>query len=120
MNGTVISKSELARRLKVSKTMVTKYVQRGLPTTVDGKVEWAAAKDWLANNNIPQLSGSHEHRRSCHASAARQTPEDFANALLAPENLTAFARALMMRFKFSAREAYIAAECCMGVRYSAR
>jgi phage terminase Nu1 subunit (DNA packaging protein) len=48
---TTIAKSELAKKLGVSKARVSQYVKMGLPVLSDGKIDLSAALNWL-NQNI--------------------------------------------------------------------
>jgi hypothetical protein len=48
-----ISKTELARRLKISKPRVSQLVNAGMPVLPDGKVDAAAALDWIARRTDP-------------------------------------------------------------------
>ena len=59
-----ISKAEAARRFEISKTMISKYLSRGMPMTEDGKIPWLAAQQWRAESIVPELSGSWSHRHS--------------------------------------------------------
>jgi phage terminase Nu1 subunit (DNA packaging protein) len=46
----IISKSELAEELDVSPGRVTQYIQRGMPTLPNGKVDLLKACRWLCDN----------------------------------------------------------------------
>ena len=48
-----ISKTELARRLKISKPRVSQLVRAGMPVLPDGKVDAAVALDWIARRTDP-------------------------------------------------------------------
>ncbi len=48
-----ISKTELARRLKISKPRVSQLVHAGMPVLPDGKVDAAVALDWIARRTDP-------------------------------------------------------------------
>jgi phage terminase Nu1 subunit (DNA packaging protein) len=48
--GETISKAEFARREKVSKTVVSKWVRAGLPTAGGGQIDPEAARAWLKAN----------------------------------------------------------------------
>jgi hypothetical protein len=45
-----ISKSEAARRLKVTCSSITGYIAKGMPTRKDGKVDWSRVKRWHHDN----------------------------------------------------------------------
>lgn len=49
-----ITKSELARRLKVSRARVTVYVRRGLPVLQNGKLDEQAAFSWVRSSVAPR------------------------------------------------------------------
>jgi hypothetical protein len=113
-------KSEFAKELQITKARISQLIKEGLPVNKDGTISPEVAAPWIAKH-CSSSRGGHTLRgkKSDIADRARnlqsaqvqsQTPEDFANALMAPKKLTAFAKALMTRFKFGAREAYIAAE----------
>ena len=48
-----ITKTELARRLKISKPRVSQLVHAGMPVLPDGKVDAAVALDWIARRTDP-------------------------------------------------------------------
>ena len=48
-----ITKSELARRLKISKPRVSQLVKAGMPVLADGRVDAVAACDWIARRVDP-------------------------------------------------------------------
>jgi hypothetical protein len=50
MASTVVTKSDLARRLKISASRVSAFVQRGLPQRPDGLLDQAVALDWIEKN----------------------------------------------------------------------
>lgn len=112
-------KSEFAKELQITKARISQLIKEGLPVNKDGTINPEIAAPWIAKR-CASSRGGHTlrpgakpdiaDRASEWISRAKQTPEDFANALLAPKKLTDFAKALMTRFKFGAREAYIAAE----------
>jgi hypothetical protein len=65
----VISKSEAARRWKVSKAAVTKYVHAGLPERSDGRLDWPLVDSWRTQHvgeepTSPRLAreGAKPHR----------------------------------------------------------
>jgi hypothetical protein len=45
-----ITKTDLARRLKISASRVSTFVQRGLPVRPDGLLDQAAALEWISAN----------------------------------------------------------------------
>ena len=49
----LISKSNFAARLGVTRARITHLIKRGLPT-VDGKIDPDAAEDWMRRNLVPQ------------------------------------------------------------------
>jgi phage terminase Nu1 subunit (DNA packaging protein) len=49
----VMRKSELARRLNVSKARVSQMVMAGMPVRADGKVEFEAAVAWVTSHRDP-------------------------------------------------------------------
>jgi hypothetical protein len=51
---TVVRKSELVRRLGVSRPRVSQFVALGMPTRDDGKVELEQACEWVLNTIIDQ------------------------------------------------------------------
>jgi len=51
---TVVRKSELARRLGVSRPRVSQFVSLGLPVRDDGRVELERACEWVLDNVIDQ------------------------------------------------------------------
>jgi hypothetical protein len=65
-----ITKTELARRLKISKPRVSQLVHAGMPVLPDGKVDAAVALDWIARRTDP----SHNIGRSQRGSARPVAP----------------------------------------------
>jgi hypothetical protein len=115
-------KSEFAKELQITKARISQLIKEGLPVNKDGTISPEIAASWIAKY-CSSGRGGHGLRPGAKpdiatrageligkAGAAKQSPEDFANALLAPKKLTTFAKALMTRFNFGPREAYIAAE----------
>jgi DNA-binding transcriptional regulator YdaS (Cro superfamily) len=51
---TVVRKSELARRLGVSRPRVSQFVALGLPVRHDGRIDLERACEWVLNNVIDQ------------------------------------------------------------------
>ena len=49
----VVSKSQLAQSLEVTKARVSQYVARGMPVRSDGKIDYEAAVKWIAENVVP-------------------------------------------------------------------
>jgi DNA-binding transcriptional regulator YdaS (Cro superfamily) len=49
---TVVRKSELARRLGVSRPRVSQFVALGMPTRCDGRIELERACEWALDNVI--------------------------------------------------------------------
>ncbi len=50
MSNQPITKSALARQLKTSPAMITKYARMGMPVRDDGLVDSKAAETWIATN----------------------------------------------------------------------
>ncbi len=50
MSNQPITKSALARQLKTSPAMITKYARMGMPVRDDGLVDSKAAETWIAAN----------------------------------------------------------------------
>jgi hypothetical protein len=74
----VVTKSEAARRWKVSPAAVTKYLRKGMPALEGGRIDWAAAKAWRAQCNVPTRSGSYKARdRAKEATVAPGVDSDF-------------------------------------------
>jgi hypothetical protein len=46
----IISQRELAGELSVSPSRVTQYIQRGMPTLPNGKIDLLRAVRWLCDN----------------------------------------------------------------------
>jgi len=51
---TIVRKSELARRLGISRARVSQYIQFGLPVHDDGRVDLERACEWILENVIDQ------------------------------------------------------------------
>jgi hypothetical protein len=51
---TAVRKSELARRLVVSRPRVSQYVALGMPVRDDGRIELERACEWVIDNVIDQ------------------------------------------------------------------
>lgn len=49
----VISKSQLAGELGISRARVSQYVKEGLPIRKDGKIDRESALNWIARNIVP-------------------------------------------------------------------
>jgi len=73
-----VTKSELARRLRVVPSMVSRYVAKGMPLTRTGRVNLAAALSWHKQHIVPERSGSFAARlrkEQAKAEVAPQKPE---------------------------------------------
>ena len=57
MKQPIISKSELARTLGISPPRISQFVQQGMPTRRDGKLDRIAALQWITRNVMPTLEG---------------------------------------------------------------
>jgi hypothetical protein len=44
--------------------MITRYVVRGMPSDHQGRVPWPGAREWVANNIHPSMSGNWVHRQA--------------------------------------------------------
>lgn len=55
--GSICSKAELARELKLSRSRITQLCAKGLPVRADGKLDHDTAVQWVHDNNIPELGG---------------------------------------------------------------
>jgi phage terminase Nu1 subunit (DNA packaging protein) len=56
----IITKSELAKKLGVSKARVSQYVKMGLPVLADGKIDLSAALNWLNKNIVHAKPGEED------------------------------------------------------------
>jgi len=72
-----ITKADLARRLGVSKTAVTKLVTKGLPVLSDGRLDLVDSVNWIVNH----ASTTDPIGRAAHAIAAgfRRADDDASN-----------------------------------------
>jgi hypothetical protein len=52
-----LSKSQFARELGVSTALVCQFVQKGLPTLPDGRIDADVAFDWFHDHVRPWLGG---------------------------------------------------------------
>jgi hypothetical protein len=59
----LITSAECARRLGVSKTMVTKYVRGGMPRDEQGRIAWPDCKLWVERYISPTRSGNPSGKR---------------------------------------------------------
>jgi hypothetical protein len=50
---TIVSKSQLAEHLQVTRSAVSNYVSLGLPVREDGKIDLEAALNWISANVVP-------------------------------------------------------------------
>lgn len=75
-----VTKSELARRLKVSPAMITAYKKKGLPILENGRVNLKAALDWHRTFIVPERSGSFAARQRAKASEGIQAPGEKAQS----------------------------------------
>jgi phage terminase Nu1 subunit (DNA packaging protein) len=57
MKQSIIGKSELARLLGISAPRISQFVQQGMPTRRDGKLDRIAALQWITRNIMPSLEG---------------------------------------------------------------
>ena len=58
-----VSKSELARRLKVSPASITGYCKKGMPVLESGRVNLKACLEWHKKYIFPERSGSYAARQ---------------------------------------------------------
>jgi hypothetical protein len=57
MKQPIVSKSELASALGISRPRITQFCQQGLPVRPDGRLDRIAALMWIVRNVMPVLEG---------------------------------------------------------------
>jgi hypothetical protein len=74
-----ISKSEAARRWKISSSMVTKYIRdEGCPVRDDGRLDWELVDRWRKDNVLSHRSGSYKSRkRAAKVGGSTRVRDDF-------------------------------------------
>jgi hypothetical protein len=91
----IVSKAEFARRIGRAKSMIGRYVKRGLPLRPDGTISLSAGKAWVAANVIPELSGSFSHRERSRKGVSAPRTRGELREILGPD--AAARRALLDR-----------------------
>lgn len=61
MKDTVVSQAQLARELKLHRSMVGHYVKRGMPTRADGRLDRGRALEWIGRY-VSSVGGGWLHR----------------------------------------------------------
>jgi hypothetical protein len=84
-----ITKSEAARRLRVTNSAITSYLKRGMPVNRDGLLDWAHVKRWHSNNIIraQKLRGRRPIAKDRHASNGTGDLASLANTRIERERV---------------------------------
>src|SRR5918999_5382660 len=106
--GAVISKSQLAQELGVTRGAVTGYVRRGMPVEFDGKLNRAAALAWIRDHVEPRHADrgaavvTDVHEGTAEPGAKRRGNGDDRTVLAAERARLACAQADMQEMKNAA------------------
>jgi hypothetical protein len=95
MLSMLISKAELARKLRVDRSAVAHWRRRGMPTASDGRVEIEHALDWIVANIETQVSGDGVSKGAARAAELRDVRKGSGNGADATSDVIALKPAQM-------------------------